>query len=191
MGKKGLLVVISAPSGSGKTTILRKVFESGNGNFRYSISATTRPQRPEEKNGRDYHFLSVDEFRKKRSKSEFIEWAEVHGNYYATLKNPIKKWLDDGKLVFLDLDVHGGLEVKKQFGDSSILIFVKPPSFQSLIQRLKDRKTETQAEIEKRLERYPEEMKKSEYYDYHIVNEDLEQTIKNILQVIDKHYSVS
>lgn len=187
MHKRGFLVVISSPSGGGKTTIIRKVLESGNGNFRYSISATTRPRRHSEVNGQDYYFMDCDTFIQKQKGGEFVEWAKVHGNYYATPKAQLDKWLDEGKIVFLDLDVEGGLEIKKKYGDSSQLIFIKPPSFQSLIQRLKARKTESQAQIDKRLERYPEDMRKAEFYDYQIVNEKLDQTVQDVLDIVRLH----
>ncbi len=187
MGRKGLLVVISAPSGGGKTTVIRKVLASGNGNFRYSISATTRPLRAGEVDGQDYHFLSLEEFEDKKEQGEYVEWAEVHGNYYATPRKPIEKWLNEGKTVFLDLDVNGGLEVKEYFNDSALLIFIKPPSIESLVQRLRGRKTETQHEIDKRLKRVPEEMHKSQRYDYQILNEDLDNTKTEILEIIRNH----
>jgi guanylate kinase len=187
MGRKGLLVVISAPSGGGKTTVIRRVLASGNGNFKYSISATTRRIRAGEVDGQDYHFLSLEGFKDKKEQSEFVEWAEVHGNYYATPRKPIEKWLNEGKTVFLDLDVNGGLEVKKDFNDSALLIFIKPPSVESLVQRLRGRKTETQHEIDKRLKRVPEEMHKSQRYDYQILNEDLDNTKTEILEIIRNH----
>lgn len=187
MGRKGLLVVISAPSGGGKTTVIRRVLASGNDNFTYSISATTRRLRAGEVDGQDYHFLSLEEFNHKKEKGEFVEWAEVHGNYYATPRTPIQKWLNEGRTVLLDLDVNGGLEVKKDFKDSALLIFIKPPSVESLVYRLKGRKTETQAEIDKRLTRVPEEMSKSHQYQYRILNEDLDITTTEVLKVIKNH----
>ena len=187
MGRKGLLVVISAPSGGGKTTVIRRVLASGNGNFKYSISATTRRIRAGEVDGQDYHFLSLEGFKDKKEQGKFVEWAEVHGNYYATPRKPIEKWLNEGKTVFLDLDVNGGLEVKKYFNDSALLIFIKPLSVESLVQRLKSRKTETQPEIDKRLKRVPDEMHKSQRYDYQILNEDLDNTKTEILEIIKNH----
>lgn len=187
MGRKGLLVVISAPSGGGKTTVIRRVLASGNGNFKYSISATTRRIRAGEVDGQDYLLLSLEGFKDKKEQGKFVEWAEVHGNYYATPRKPIEKWLNEGKTVFLDLDVNGGLEVKKYFNDSALLIFIKPPSVESLVQRLRGRKTETQHEIDKRLKRVPEEMHKSPRYDYQILNEDLDNTKTEILEIIRNH----
>lgn len=187
MNRKGLLVVISAPSGGGKTTIIQKVLEAGNGNFRYSISATTRPRRPNEVDGQHYYFMDRDTFMLKKERGEFVEWAEVHGDYYATPKAQLESWLNEGNIVFLDVDVDGGLEIKKQYRDSSLLIFVKPPSLESLVRRLKERKTESTAQINKRLERYPKELEKAAYYDYQMVNENLQQTIQKVLDIVKQY----
>ena len=188
MKRRGLLVIISSPSDGGKTTIIKKVLEKADNDFVYSISATTRAKRPTEEHGRDYYFISLNEFKAKRRRREFLEWAEVHEDYYATPKAPVENWLESGKLVLLDLDVDGGLQVKKKHKDA-LLIFVNPPSFNSLIDRLKERKTESEKEIKKRLERYPKEIKKSEHYDYQIVNENLEETTRRILQIINNRYN--
>lgn len=187
MPKRGVLVVISAPSGGGKTTLLRKVRASGSGCFEYSISATTRMRRRNEVDGRDYFFLKRDEFERKKKSGEFVEWAEVHGYHYGTPAEPIKRWLEQGKVVLADLDVDGGLAVKARLGESVLLIFVRPPSFESLLKRLKKRKTETDSEIEKRLQRYPKEMKKAKYYDVQVVNEDLDETAAEVLKLINNY----
>ena len=184
---KGFLVVISAPSGGGKTTIIRKVLENRDTDFRYSISVTTRPRRINEQNGKDYYFIDAKTFEQKIRAGEFVEWAEVHGYYYATPKKPLDQWLEEGKIVFLDLDVQGGLEIKKKYRDAAVLIFVKPPSRQSLVERLKNRKTESDEQITKRLERFPVEMEQAKHYDYKIVNEDLEDTVKEVLRIVQKH----
>ncbi len=191
MAQAGLLVVISAPSGGGKTTILRKVLELGRGEFRYSVSATTRPRRHNEIDGHDYYFISLDEFHRKRVDGEFVEWAEVHGNYYATPKQHISEWLADGRLVLSDLDVKGGLAVKQHFGDSALLIFVKPPSLESLVERLRNRDTESQSEIDKRLQRFPAELEMADLYDHQCVNDDLDETTKHVLDIINGHYCLS
>ncbi len=191
MIEPGLLVVISAPSGGGKTTILRKVLARENGDFRYSISATTRTRRHNEVDGHDYHFIGLPEFRQRQQDGGFVEWAEVHGNYYATPKPAIEAWLQEGRIVFLDLDVDGGLQVKEQFQEKALLIFVKPPSFASLSERLGKRGTETQAEIQKRLQRYPKEIGKAEFYDHEVVNVDVEQTVEEVLNIIKKHSPIA
>ncbi|RMD90736.1 MAG: guanylate kinase [Calditrichaeota bacterium] len=184
---KGFLVVISAPSGGGKTTIIRKVLENQDPDFQYSISVTTRPRRLNEQNGKDYYFIDTKTFKQKKQAGEFVEWAEVHGHYYATPRKPLDQWLKEGKIVFLDLDVQGGLEIKKKYGESAVLIFVKPPSRQRLVERLKNRKTESDEQIAKRLERFPVEMEQAKYYDYQIVNENLEDTVKEVLRIVQKH----
>ncbi len=191
MSARGILVVISAPSGGGKTTILRKVLESADDNFRYSISVTTRPKRTGEVDGRDYYFTSLNEFERQRERGEFVEWAEVHGHYYATPRKPIERWLSEGRIVLTDLDVYGGLQVKQHFGDSALLIFVRPPSYDSLLERLRRRNTESREEIEKRLTRYPDEMQKSEQYDHVCVNDDIDTTTRKIIELINNHYTRS
>ncbi len=183
--QKGLLAVISSPSGGGKTSIIRRVLADSNGNYRYSISATTRPQRSNEVHGKDYYFLSLDEFNRKKAAGEFVEWAEVHGNYYATPRVQLDEWLGKGKIVLLDLDVDGGLQIKRKYGAAAVLIFIKPPSFQSLVQRLKERQTESDAQIEERLKRYPKEIAKSQLYDHRITNEQLDATVDEIVKIIN------
>ncbi len=186
MEVNGLLVVISSPSGGGKTTIIHKVLATGNHNYRYSISATTRPRRGNERDGEDYFFLTLDEFNTKRDRGEFVEWAEVHGNYYATPKWQLDKWLAEGRIVLLDLDVDGGLAIKNRYRNLAVLIFINPPSYQSLVERLKSRQTESLAQIDKRLQRYPKEIEKSRQYDYCIVNEQLDSTVQEILNIINQ-----
>jgi len=188
MADKGLLVVISSPSGGGKTTIIRKVLASGNADYQYSISTTTRQRRSNEVDGKDYFFVDEKEFAEKRARGEFVEWAEVHGNYYATPKTQLERGLEAGKIVLLDLDVEGGVAIKERFGESALLIFVRPPSFESLKRRLQNRKTESDEEINRRLRRYPSEIKKAELYDYQIVNADLETTVKEIIEIINHHH---
>lgn len=187
MSKKGLLVVISAPSGGGKTTIIRRVLDSANDDFRYSVSVTTRPRRPNEVDRSDYYFVDINKFQEHLKRGEFVEWAEVHGDYYATPKSILDKWLSECKIIFLDVDVDGGLEIKNEYKDLSVSIFIKPPSLESLIQRLKSRKTENEAEIEKRLQRVPKEMEKADFYDYQIVNEKLDETVQSVLDIVRKH----
>ncbi len=187
MSKKGLLVVISAPSGGGKTTIIQRVLDSANDDFRYSVSVTTRPRRPNEVDRSDYYFVDINKFQEHLKRGEFVEWAEVHGDYYATPKSILDNWLNECKIIFLDVDVDGGLEIKNEYKDLSVLIFIKPPSLESLIQRLKSRKTENEAEIEKRLQRVPKEMEKADFYDYQIVNENLDETVQSVLDIVRKH----
>ncbi|MFQ5706264.1 MAG: guanylate kinase [bacterium] len=186
MKDKGLLVVISAPSGGGKTTIIRRVLETGDADFKYSVSVTTRPRRPDEVDGRDYFFWDLETFERKREQGEFIEWAEVHGDFYATPRSHLEQWLQEGKTVLLDLDVHGGLEIKRLYGPSALLIFIKPPSLGSLVERLKSRNTEDTQQIGRRLQRFPEEMQKAASYNFQILNEDLSATVAQVLKIIEQ-----
>lgn len=182
---KGLLCVISSPSGGGKTTVIRKILERDR-SLAYSISATTRPKRKEEKEGRDYYFLTEEEFKEKIKRGEFIEWAEVHGYLYGTLKAPIEEFLKQNKVVLLDIDVCGGLAVKRGYPESSLLIFLDPPSLESLSERLRKRGTNSEEEINKRLQRVPQEMEKAELYDYRVINEDLDTTVKEVMRIINE-----
>jgi len=183
---RGLLCVLSSPSGGGKTTVIREVLKR-RPEYRYSISSTTRPRRPGEVNGKDYFFLTEREFRTKIAKGEFAEWAEVHGYLYGTSRRFIDGCLKKGQVVLLDLDVQGGLAVKRLYGNHSLLIFLKPPSLEVLVNRLKGRKTESEAEIKRRIQRIPEEMAKAPFYDFVLVNDKLEATVEKIIGLIEKH----
>lgn len=184
----GLLVVVSAPSGGGKTTILRAV-EKNNPEFDYSISATTRPKRSKETHGKDYYFISNKEFDDYVKEGKFIEWAEVHGNRYGTFRESIEIQLSDGKVVLLDIDVIGGMNVKKQFPHNSLLVFLFPPSEKELINRLEKRRSESKEEIEKRISRLPMEMSYVDEYDVKIVNYEFNETVRQVEQEILKYQS--
>lgn len=184
--EKGLLVVLASPSGGGKTTVIKNILKSDNDDFIYSVSLTTRPARDGEVNGRDYWFVSLDEFMNKVNNHEILEYERVHDWYYGTPEQPIRQWLKDDKIVLLDLDVFGALNIKKHFANSSLLIFLQPPNEEALIQRLKARSTETAAQIAKRLQRLPEEMSKAELFDVVIVNDDLKKTVQEIKKMIYK-----
>jgi guanylate kinase len=184
MSAAGKLIVISAPSGGGKTTVIRAVLKASKHPLRYSVSATTRKKRSGETDKKDYLFLGEKAFGAKADKGEFVEWEEVHGNYYGTLRGPLDAWLADGCRILLDLDVKGGLRVKQKFGDRAVLIFIAPPSFDSLVARLRGRNSETEAQIKKRLSRYPDEIAMSQYYDHVIVNENLATTVNKVIEII-------
>ena len=182
---KPQLVAISAPSGAGKTTICRMLAQR-NPDFRISVSATTRPPRPREKDGCDYYFISEDEFLKKVKQNEFLEYEKVHGHYYGTLKSKVKELLENNYTVLFDIDVNGALSIKRHFPEA-ILIFIRPPSLAELKRRLHKRAAENEQEIEKRLQRLPEEYSKSVFFDYDIINNDLEETVQKITDIIREH----
>ncbi len=153
--------------------------------FVYSVSTTTRPPRRYEIDGKDYNFINGEEFKKRIDKGEFVEWSEVHGNYYGTERAMIQRELDQGHHVLLDIDVNGGEVIQQLFPDS-ILIFLEPPSIEELRTRLRKRGTDDEASIERRLSRFPMEKAKGFKYPQRLVNDDLEQTIAQVLGLINK-----
>ncbi len=176
--------MLSSPSGGGKSTIIHEL-RKRNPCLSYSISATTRPPRKNEKDGVDYHFINKKEFLEKKEQGEFIEWAVVHGFLYGTLKNEINASLERGNNVLLDIDVQGGLLLKKH-QNKPVLIFLKPPSWETLTIRLKNRGTEDTDTLSKRLHTAKFELEKSNQYDFIIINDILDETIKEIEAIIEK-----
>ncbi len=183
----GYLVVISAPSGGGKTSIIRGILESQQRDYAYSVSMTTRPPRPGERHGQDYFFVTPQEFQQKIRENGFVEWAEVHNHLYGTPRAAIDEWLANGKLVFMDLDVQGGLNVKQTYGERAILIFIKPPSMESLQTRLRGRNTDSPEDIDVRLQAAARELAMAEQYDHVIVNKDLDETVRQVAAIINAH----
>jgi len=183
----GYLVVISAPSGGGKTSAIRAILASRQADYVYSVSMTTRPPRPGERHAQDYFFGSWQEFQQKIRDNGFVEWAEVHHHLYGTPRAAIDEWLAAGKFVFMDLDVQGGLNVKQRYGERAILIFIKPPSMESLQARLKGRNTDSPADIDVRLQAADRELAMAEQYDHIIVNNDLAETVKQVAAIINSH----
>ncbi len=180
-----LLVAFSAPSGAGKTTICKKLVER-HPDFKISVSATTRPPRPREQDGVDYYFLSEEEFRNHIKNNNFLEYENVHGHWYGTLRSKVQELLDQGYTVLFDIDVNGALNIKKQFPEA-VLIFIKPPSLEELRRRLLKRHTDDEKEIEKRLQRLQFEYEKARFFDYIVVNDDLDETIRRIEEIIERH----
>jgi guanylate kinase len=174
----GKAIIFSAPSGSGKTTIVKHLLEN-NRDLGFSISASTRDKRGRtEQNGKDYYFLTPEEFKQKIDKDEFIEWEEVYeGNFYGTLKSEIERIWKEGKNVIFDVDVKGGLSLKKYFGDRALAIFVKVPSLEVLKERLNDRGTETPESLSRRLFKAKFEMTFQDKFDIVLVNEELEKSL--------------
>lgn len=171
---KGKLIIISAPSGSGKTTIVHHLLKQDL-DLAFSISATSRKPRDNEKDGVDYYFLTVDDFRKKVNQDEFLEWEEVYENrFYGTLKKEVERLRNQGKHVLFDIDVIGGLNLKQQFGEEAIALFIQAPSPEILESRLRSRGTDEPSELEKRIEKSKEEMKYANRFDRIIINDHLE-----------------
>lgn len=185
--KPGFMVVLSAPSGGGKTSILKHLMASGETAFRYSVSATTRSPRNCEQHGQDYFFLSLDEFQRKVARGDFIEHAIVHGNHYGTLREAVEGWMAEGKIVLTDLDVQGGLSVKQQMGERALLIFIKPPSLAALRERLALRNTDKPDDIDRRLQGAAQEMEMAGHYDFIVENRDLAHTVQEVLKIINQH----
>lgn len=183
----GKAIIFSAPSGSGKTTIVKHLLEN-NPDLGFSISASTRDRRGRtEQNGKDYYFLPPQEFKKKIDDDEFVEWEEVYeGNFYGTLKSEIDRVWKEGKNVIFDVDVKGGLNLKKYFGDKALAIFVKVPSLEVLKERLHDRGTETKESLSRRLFKAEFETGFSDKFDVVLVNEDLEKSLKEAQRLYDE-----
>jgi guanylate kinase len=179
------LVIISAPSGAGKTTLcelLLKDFPQ----IKQSISTTTRPQRPHEQNGVHYFFISAQEFEQKKLKGEFAEWAEVHGNLYGTSRATIENLLKAGNHVLFAIDVQGAISLKNIYAERALLIFVHPPSMAELEKRLIQRQGDTPAAIEKRLQNAYTEVSWSQKFDYQIVNDDLQTAYHHLKSIIQR-----
>jgi guanylate kinase len=188
----GKAILFSAPSGCGKTTIINALMgATAGGRFNpadltFSISATTRAPRGEEVDGKDYYFLSREEFMRRVERDEFLEWEEVYsGTCYGTLKSEIERIWNEGKVIVFDVDVNGGRNIKKYFGADALSIFVMPPSVEVLEQRLRSRGTDSEEAIVKRLARSAEELNQAPAFDVTIVNDDLQRAVGETRQVIE------
>jgi guanylate kinase len=171
---QGKTVIFSAPSGAGKTTIVHHLLEVFRDSLEFSVSATSRPRRGHEVDGVDYHFLSVDEFRQKISNNEFVEWEEVYtNNFYGTLRVEVDRIWRKGRHVIFDVDVKGGINLKKKFGDNALAVFVMPPHISTLEERLKKRDTETPESIARRMAKAQQEMDTAPQFDKILLNENL------------------
>ena len=180
MKEKGKLIIFSAPSGAGKTTLVHHLLSIDALNLAFSVSACSRKKRNYEINGKDYYFLTIDNFKKKIENNEFIEWEEVYENqFYGTLKSEVERLLMSGKNVIFDIDVEGGLNIKKQFGNNALAIFVKPPSVKHLEERLKARSSEDDADRRIRLEKAVSELHYASDFDKVLLNERLDKAKKD------------
>jgi guanylate kinase len=156
----------------------------------FSVSATTRPLRGAEVNGKDYFFLTKEEFERRIKAGELVEWEEIYGNYYGTLKSEVDRALHNGKIMMFDIDVKGGLSIKKHYPDDTVLIFIKPPSVEALHRRLLDRKTEDEATVARRMTRVPMELEKGNEFQYQVVNEDLKTALAAVEAILTTHTNV-
>jgi guanylate kinase len=179
---RGSLFVLSGPSGAGKGTLRKKMFQKVPG-ISFSISCTTREPRDGEREGIDYHFITAEEFQSRFERGEFLEHAEVHGHFYGTLRDDAVRVLDSGSDILLEIDVQGALQVREKMPES-ILVFVAPPSFEELEQRLRDRGTESEERLQVRLRNARWEMGKAALYDYVIINDDIERAAGELEGII-------
>jgi guanylate kinase len=183
---EGKLFIFSAPSGSGKTTIVRSLLEKDL-SLEFSISATSRPKRENEVDGIDYYFLCVDDFKKKIENDEFVEWEEVYENrFYGTLKSELQRIWDKGRHVIFDVDVVGGLNIKKKYPKKALSVFVMPPNVEELEKRLILRSTDSAKDIETRIKKANEELTYADQFDIIIINDKLEDAIKESEVVVKK-----
>lgn len=182
--KTGKCIIFSAPSGAGKTTIVRYLLEH-NPSLSFSISACSREPRPNEVNGKDYHFLGVEGFKEKIEQNAFIEWEEVYeNNFYGTLRSEVERIWSEGKTVAFDVDVIGGLNIKKQFGNQALSIFVQPPSVEELENRLRARSTETEEKIQMRMSKARQELALADQFDEIVLNVDLDEACQKAEQIV-------
>mgnify|MGYP006441378353 FL=1 len=182
---KGKLIVIAAPSGSGKTSIVRELIKDNTLNLSFSISATTRKPRPKETDGKDYYFRNQVEFKNLITKNEFIEWEEVYeGQFYGTLLTEVERLRKEGRNVIFDIDVNGALAIKNKFKQSCLSIFIQAPDLATLQKRLESRKTEEKVDLEKRLKRVEWENEQSNKFDQVIINDQLEIAVSDTKNII-------
>ncbi len=187
----GKLIVFSAPSGAGKTTIVNYLRSQLSLYLSFSISACSRAKRPEEIDGEHYYFLSVEKFKKRIQQNDFLEWEEVYkDNYYGTLKSEIERIWKQGKHVIFDIDVMGGLNLKQKFPDICTTIYVKPPSIETLKERLQKRGTESQEKIQMRIQKAKEELTYIDQFDYILINKDLERAKREAIEIVKNQLNI-
>ncbi|MBN1999524.1 guanylate kinase [candidate division KSB1 bacterium] len=187
--KNGLLVVISSPSGGGKTTVIHRIIEMDDRRFTYSVSMTTREKRKGEVDGRDYFFVTKTEFEEYIRRGDLVEYEQVHDWYYGTPREFLLKSLQAGLIVLLDIDVYGALNIRQMFGEKFLSIFLKPPNKAVLMQRLLDRGSETREQINKRMKRVEKELQMSGRFDHIVINDRLEDTVEKVIEIILSKYN--
>jgi guanylate kinase len=183
MASEGMLIIVSAPSGTGKGAIIKRL-TGGDNNIKYSVSATTRKPRAGETDGENYHFMNKEQFEDMITQKQLVEWDQYCGNYYGTPKKYIDEMTEKGTDVILEITVAGGVDVKKMYPDA-VMIFVLPPSISELRRRITNRGTETPEDIENRLEKAYKELDYMKYYDYVVINDDLEKAVGQIREIIN------
>src|SRR5262245_11074961 len=181
---KGPLIILSGPSATGKSSVIDRLLAAGDLRLRLSVSATTRPPRPGEKEGKDYYFYAPEQFERELAADGFLEWAKVVGNYYGTLAREVAPYREQGIGALLDIDVQGWEQVKRRCPDA-VSIFLLPPSLEVLEQRLRSRATETEAEIQRRLEAARREMDRANEYDHRVVNDNLDTAVAQVRAIIE------
>lgn len=184
--EQGKLIIISAPSGSGKSTIIGRIMQDESLRLAFSVSATTRPRRGQEVHGVDYYFLTQEEFENKIEGDELVEYQEVYkGRYYGTLKSEVERITAMGMNVVLDLDVLGGVNVKRMYGDRALSIFIQPPSVEVLRERLIKRGTDSMEDIQARVDKAEFEISIGPQFDYTVINDDLDTAVNEVHQLIE------
>lgn len=182
--KEALIIIVSAPSGSGKTTVVNRLLEKCEG-VKRSISCTTRAPREGEKEGDDYIFLSQEDFKKKAEAGDFVEWEETFDNFYGTPKDQFTEALEKGEDIILSIDVKGARNVKKEFPES-ISVFIMPPSAEELAERLRNRNTDKESQVSLRLKESSREIEAADEYDYLVINDDLERSVEELRSIIEE-----
>ena len=192
MSTGGKLIIFSAPSGSGKTTIVRYLLEQPELNLAFSVSATSRPRRGKEKHGEHYYFMTLSEFKRHIKNEDFLEWEEVYrDNFYGTLKSEVERLWAEGKNVIFDIDVAGGLRIKKKYPEETLAVFVKPPSVDELKIRLKKRSTESDEKINMRIAKASVELATAPQFDKIIKNYDLDIALKEAHKLVANYLGVT
>ena len=178
------LIAISGPSGTGKTTLCREL-QRKKQEINFSVSCTTRHQRYTEEEGVDYHFISIKEFEEKITKSEFVEYEKVHGDYYGTMKKPVKDAIMRNKFLLLEVDVKGAKSIRSLYPENTVTIFILSPNLDDLRKRLKSRGTDSEKRINKRLERLELELKEKDWFDYYVINNHIEHASNELIKIIE------